>query len=190
MTGKLRNVFGAAGSGWVAVTFVLPVVAALVVSGLGDVAALNLVHVATGVLWIGAAVYVTAILGPALLSLDPELRGQVLASVIPRTVVLVSGVAIAALLTGPMLAVSQGRWDLGDPLMALAVVVGLALLGVGLYLVRVQVLVHDELTGAGPPDPQRMGALGGKIGRASPVMLALQLTILLVMVLLRAPGSL
>lgn len=180
----------AAGGRWVAFTFVLPVLAALAVGGVRSVPALNFVHVGAGVLWIGAAVYVGAVLGPSLLSFEPQVRGQVMGAIIPKSVVLFSGVGIAALLTGPMLAVGQGRWDLAEPLMLLSVLAGLALAVAGVYLIRVQVLVFGELSGEGPPDPDRMGALGAKIGKASPVVVALQLLVLAVMLLLRAPGSL
>lgn len=170
------------------VAFVLPIVAAVAVSGMASVPLLNLVHVVTGVIWIGASVYLGVVLGPSLLSLDPEVRGRVNAAIIPKSVLLFAGVGIASLLTGPMLAVEQGRWSLSSPSILAALVLGVALLLVALYLVVVQAGTYGELTGEGPPDPDRMAALGAKIGRASPVMVVLQLAIVLVMAYIRTNG--
>lgn len=168
--------------------FVLPIVAAIAVAGLASVPLLNLVHVVTGVIWIGASVYLGVVLGPSLLSLEPELRGRVNAAIIPKSVLLFGGVGVASLLTGPMLAVEQGRWSLSSPSILAALVLGVAVLLVALYLVVVQARAYGELTSEGPPDPDRMAALGGKIGRASPVMVVLQLAIVVVMAYIRTGG--
>lgn len=120
-----------AGTTFVLVAFALPVAAAIVAVALRNMALLNLVHVTSGAIWAGATLFVAGVFGPTLLGLEPRLRGQVNTPMIPKNVFLFSGVAIAALLTGPVMAVRMGLWDLSNPYVLAAVVIALALLVAG-----------------------------------------------------------
>lgn len=107
------------------------------------------------------------------MGLEPQVRGQVNTPLIPKNVFLFSGVAIATLLTGPLLAVRMGIWSLSDPYVLAAVLIGLALLGGAAYLIRLQVAVFGETGTPGPPDGDRVASLAARIGKTSPIMLVL-----------------
>lgn len=183
-SGTVRRLIETAGTAFVLIAFVLPVAAALVAVGLRDVTFLNLVHVTSGAIWAGATLFVAGVFGPTLLGLEPELRGQVNTPIIPKNVFLFSGVGIAALMTGPVMAVRMGLWDLSNPYVLAAVVIAVALLVGAAYLIWLQVAVFAETGSPGPPDGERVASLGAKIGKVSPLMLVLQLAILIDMSLL------
>ena len=182
--GLARQLIESAGAGFAVIAFVVPVGAAIVAVGLRDVALLNLVHVTSGAIWAGATLLVAGVYGPTLMGLEPQIRGQVNTPIIPKNVFLFSGVAFATLLTGPMVAVRMGIWNLTDPYLLAAIVIGVTLIIAAVYLVRLQISVFGETGTPGPPDGDRLAALGGKIGRISPLMLVLQVAILLDMSLL------
>lgn len=173
-------------AGWpfVAVAFGIPVLAALATVVVEHLAFLNVVHVASGAIWAGATVFVAGIFGPTLMDLEPAVRGQVNAPLIPKNLFLFGGVGIATLVTGPIVAVRTGMWNLGDPYILVAVAIGVALLAGALYLVRLQVAIYGEIATPGPPDGERVGSLARQIGMVSPVMLLLQVGILIDMALL------
>lgn len=179
-----RQLIESAGTGFVLIAFVVPVVAAIAAAGVRNVAFLNLVHVVSGAVWAGATVFVAGVFGPTLMGVEPQVRGQVNTPMIPKNVFLFSGVAIATLLTGPMLAVRMGIWSLSDPYILATVLIALALLAGAAYLIRLQVPVYAETGTPGPPDGDRVASLAEKIGKTSPVMLVLQLAILVDMSLL------
>lgn len=162
-----------AGTGFVLIAFVVPVVAAIAAAGVRNLTFLNLVHVVCGAFWAGATVFVAGVFGPTLMGLEPQVRGQVNTPLIPKNVFLFSGVAIATLLTGPLLAVRMGIWSLSDPYVLAAVLIGLALLGGAAYLIRLQVAVFGETGTPGPPDGDRVASLAARIGKTSPIMLVL-----------------
>lgn len=170
------------------VAFVLPIGAAFAVIGIRDGELLNFVHVITGAVWAGAAVFLTGVLAPSLNRLEQDVRGQVNITLIPKNVVLFSGVAAATLLTGPVLAIELGLWDLSDPYLLSGVLIGVALLLGALYVLFLQLVVFREVRSSGPPDQQRIGRIAGRLGKAGPVILALQLAALVVMALLRTGG--
>lgn len=164
-------------------TVVLPLGAAVVAIGLQDVAALNLVHVVTGAVWAGATVYLAGVLSPTLLELEPPQRASVTVPLIPKHILLYSSLALATLLTGAALAGVSGR-DNTAPAMLAAWLVGLALLVVAVYLVRVQGNIYGEVHG-GEPDMARVGSLASKLGKAGMLGLVLQVLTLAVMAWVR-----
>lgn len=162
---------------------ILPLGAAVVALGSGDFAAVNLVHVVAGALWAGATLYLTAVLSPSLLNLDPMVRAQVTLPLIPKHVLLFSSLLLATLLTGVALPGLMGL-DHGRPVVIAAFLVGVALLGVGAYLIRLQNQIYGEAHGA-EPDMDRVGALAQRLGKAGVVGLVLQVLALVVMAVLR-----
>lgn len=161
----------------------VPLAAALVAIGWQDAGALNLVHVVAGAAWAGATVYLAGVLSPTLLELEPPDRAKVTVPLIPKHILLFSSLAIVTLLTGVSLAGVTGR-DHAAPVMVAAYVVGLALLVVAAYLVRIQGHIYDEVHGD-EPDMARVGELAGRLGRAGVIAAALQVLTLVVMAAVR-----
>lgn len=182
--GVTSRLLDSAGRPFVGVAFAVPLLAALAAAWMGDVTVLNLVHVVSGVVWAGATVFVAGVYGPTLQAVDPQVRGQVNTPMIPKTVTLFSGVAVATLVTGPVLAVEMGMWSLSNQYVLGAVVLAAGLLVGAVSLVWLQIEVFGEVTGPGPPDGERLEALGGRIGMMGAAMLVLQLAILVDMSLL------
>lgn len=182
--GLSRQIIDSAGTVFVLIAFVVPVLAAIAAAGSRNFAFLNLVHIVSGAIWAGATVFVAGVFGPTLLGLEPQVRGQVNTPMIPKNIFLFGGVAVATLLTGPMMAVRLGVWDFSNPYILAAVLIGIGLvLGAG-YLIWLQVAVFSETGTPGPPDTDRVASLAAKIGKVSPLMLLLQLAILANMSLL------
>lgn len=176
------------GVSYAIIAFAVPVTAAIATVSGQDGAMLNFVHVVTGAVWAGGAVFFTGVIAPSLNNLDQELRGTVTISLIPKAVLLFSGVAIATLITGPGLAVELGLWNLSNPFLLTALLIGVALLLLVIYVVRLQLLAIQEVQSPGAPDQQRLGRISGRLGQAGPVVLGLQLAVLVVMALLRTGG--
>lgn len=188
LMGTIDELIDDTGTTYAALAFGLPVVAAIVAIGVRDGQFLNFVHVITGAVWAGAAVFFTGVLAPTLNGLDQEVQGTVTVSLIPKGVLLFSGVAVATLLTGPILAIEFGLWDLSDPYLLVGVLIGLALLILAVYVVSLQLIVFREVRSTGPPDQERIARIGGRLGRAGPVVFGLQLAALVAMALLRTGG--
>lgn len=162
---------------------ILPLGAALVALGSGDFAAINLVHVVAGAAWAGATLYLAGVLSPGLLDLDPMVRAQVTLPLIPKHVLLFTSLLLATLLTGVALPGLMGR-DHAAPVMIAAYLVGVALLAVGAYLIRLQNRIYAEANGA-EPDMARVGALAQRLGKAGVLSLVLQVLALVVMAVVR-----
>lgn len=188
LMGTIDELIDDTGTTYAVLAFGLPVVAAIVAIGVRDGQFLNFVHVITGAVWAGAAVFFTGVLAPTLNGLDQEVQGTVTVSLIPKGVLLFSGVAVATLLTGPILAIEFGLWDLSDPYLLVGVLIGLALLILAVYVVSLQLIVFREVRSTGPPDQERIARIGGRLGRAGPVVFGLQLAALVAMALLRTGG--
>lgn len=186
--GTLGMLVGDTGVPFAIVAFGLPIAAAIIAIGLRHGGFLNFVHVVSGAVWAGAAVFLTGILAPTLARFDQELRGQVNVSLIPKNVLLFSGVAAATLLTGPVLAVEFGLWDLSNPYLVVGVLIGTGLLIAAIYVLSLQVTVFREVRLPGPPDQERITAIADRLSQAGPVILALQLAALVVMAFLRTGG--
>lgn len=162
----------------------LPLAAGLVALGSGRVDALNLVHVTAGAAWAGATVYIAGVLSPTLVSLDDGTRAQVSLPLIPKHILLYSSLAFVTLVTGGALAEFSGR-DHTAPVMLAAYLVGLGLLLVAAYLIRVQGQIYGEVHGEGGPDMERVGALAANLGKAGAVGAVLQVVTLVVMAVVR-----
>lgn len=177
-----------AGTRFVLIAFGLPIVAAVVAVGIRDGEFLNFVHVIAGTVWAGAAVFLTGVLAPTLNKLDQETQGKVSIALIPKGVVLFSGVAFTTLLTGPVLAIQFNLWDLNNPYLLGGIGIGIVLLGLAVYLIALQLQVFREVNTGGPPDQARIGRIAGRIRRVGPVILGFQLAAVIVMALLRTGG--
>ncbi len=161
----------------------VPIAAAVVAIGSADMAALNLVHVVAGAIWAGATLYLVGVLSPTLMGLEPADRAGVTVPLIPKHILLFSSLAVVTLLTGATLAGVSGR-DNTTAVMIAAWLVGVALVLVAGYLIRVQGQIYREVHGEAP-DMGRVGALASKLGRAGLAAAALQVLALVVMAAVR-----
>lgn len=186
--GTIGQLVDDTGLSYAAVTVGLPVVASIAAIGIRNGELLNFVHVIAGGIWAGAAVLFAGVLSPTLNELDDDVQGTVTVALIPKGVLLFSGMAFATLTTGPVLAVEFGLWNLSNPYLIAGVLIGVGLLVLVFYIVRLQLLAFDEVRSAGPPDEQRLGQIGRRLGQAGPVVLALQLAALVSMALIRTGG--
>jgi hypothetical protein len=162
---------------------ILPLAAAVVALGTGRADALNLVHVTAGAAWAGATLYLVGVLSPTLMTLDPGVRAQLTVPLIPKHILLYSSLALVTLVTGASLAGVTGR-DNTAPVMIAAWLVGVALLVVAAYLIRVQGQIYGEVHGEAP-DMGRVGSLAANLGKAGMLGAALQVVTLVVMALVR-----
>ncbi len=168
---------------YVALAVGLPLAAALIAMAINTVWALNLVHLLAAASWAGASLYLSGVLGPALMGLDPPDRAKVTLPLIPRNVLLFSSLAAATLLTGLWLAEATFQ-DYGATIVGIAYVGGLALVLSAGYLIRLQGQIYREVHGDGP-DMARVGALAARVGKVGMVNAVLVLAVIAVMSVLR-----
>ncbi len=143
---------------WVAAA--LAVMVAAIVSG--DLWFLNFVHVFSGVLWTGIDLFMGFVVGPVLRVVDFETRRAVMGRLLPRTLFIMSTLAIVTTNTGWFLAVERGLLDLGFPELwwvigALAVTTMLAVQGFGMLL-PIELKAYFEMRKP-KPDVQRFDRL-------------------------------
>lgn len=77
------------------------------------------------------------------------------------------------------MAVRRGLWDLSNPRLLVALLLGLGLLAGGGYMIWLHRALFGEIGTPGPPDGARVAALGGRIRTVSPLLLVVEVAILL-----------
>lgn len=122
---------------------------------------LNFVHVMTGALWTGIDLFMGFVIGPILRGVPFETRRNIIAGLVPRTLILMPTLSIVTSTSGWFLAVRMGFLDLGYPefwwvIAALAIVTVLTVQGLG-YLLPANLRLYFEIQ---KPQPD-----GEKIGR-------------------------
>lgn len=122
---------------------------------------LNFVHVMTGALWTGIDLFMGFVIGPILRGVPFETRRNIIAGLVPRTLILMPTLSIVTSTSGWFLAVRMGFLDLGYPefwwvIAALAIVTVLTVQGIG-YLLPANLRLYFEIQ---KPQPD-----GEKIGR-------------------------
>ena len=122
---------------------------------------LNFVHVMTGALWTGIDLFMGFVIGPILRGVPFETRRNIIAGLVPRTLILMPTLSIITSTSGWFLAVQMGYLDLGYPefwwvIAALAIVTVLTVQGLG-YLLPANLRLYFEIQ---KPQPD-----GEKIGR-------------------------
>ena len=115
---------------------------------------LNFVHVMTGTLWTGIDLFMGFVVGPALRRSPLETRRNMIAGIIPRTLVLMPTISIVSSTAGWFLAVRLGFLDLGYPqfwwvIAALAIVTVLTIQGLG-YLLPTNLRLYFEIQKPAP----------------------------------------
>jgi hypothetical protein len=120
----------------------------------GNLWFLNFVHVMTGALWTGIDLFMGFVIGPVLRMVSLEVRRNMIAGIIPRTLVLMPTLSAVTSTTGWFLAVRLGYLDLGFPefgwiIAALAIVTLLTVQGLG-YLLPTNLKLYFEVQKSAP----------------------------------------
>ena len=110
---------------------------------------LNFVHVMTGALWTGIDLFMGFVIGPILRGVSFETRRNIIAGLIPRTLILMPTLSIVTSTAGWFLAVRMGFLDLGYPefwwvIAALGIVTVLTVQGLG-YLLPTNLRLYFEV---------------------------------------------
>ena len=145
---------------------------------------LNFVHVMTGTLWTGIDLFMGFVIGPALRRSPLETRRNMIAAIIPRTLVLMPTLSIVTSTAGWFLAVRLGFLDVGYPqfwwvIAALAIVTVLAIQGLG-YLLPTNLRLYFEIQKPAP-DHAKLGRWMRTYVRVVAVQGCLQVAIIAVM---------
>ena len=168
---------------YLAFALVLPLAAAVIAMAVNRVWLLNVVHLLAAAAWAGGALYLSGVLGPTLMGLEPPDRAKVTLPLIPRNVLLFSSVAAATLLTGLWLAEATFQ-DYGAPIVGIAYAGGLVLVVTAGYLIRLQGQIYREVHGS-QPDMARVGKLAARVGKVGLVNAVLVFAVVAVMSVLR-----
>jgi hypothetical protein len=115
---------------------------------------LDFVHVMTGALWTGIDLFMGFVVGPVLRRVPLDTRRNMIAGIIPRTLVLMPTLSTVTSTAGWFLAVRLGFLDLGYPqfwwvIAALAIVSVLTLQGLG-YLLPMNLKLYFEIQKPAP----------------------------------------
>ena len=151
---------------------------------LGNLWALNFVHVICGVLWTGIDLFMGFIVGPILRSLPPPARRAMILRLMPKTLFLMPTLSIVTGTTGYYHAKAIGLLDVGWPqygwvLAALVIVLILTVQGMGILL-PTNLFVYLEMRKPAP-DVARIGRLMGRYVYAVGFQGVMQVGIIVVM---------
>jgi hypothetical protein len=145
---------------------------------------LNFMHVMTGALWTGIDLFMGFVIGPILRGVSFETRRNIIAGLIPRTLILMPTLSIITSTAGWFLAVRMGFMDLGYPefwwvIAALAIVTVLTVQGLG-YLLPANLRLYFEVQKP-QPDGEKIGRWMKTYVRVVAVQGAMQVAIIAVM---------
>jgi uncharacterized membrane protein len=115
---------------------------------------LDFVHVMAGVLWTGIDLFMGFVVGPVLRRVGVDTRREMIAGIIPRTLVLMPTLSAITSTSGWFLAVRMDYLDLGYPqffwvIAALAIVTVLTVQGLD-YLLPTNLRLYFEIRKAAP----------------------------------------
>ena len=145
---------------------------------------LNFVHVMAGALWTGIDLFMGFVIGAILRGVSFETRRNIIAGLIPRTLILMPTLSIITSTAGWFLAVRMGFMDLGYPefwwvIAALAIVTVLTVQGLG-YLLPANLRLYFEVQKP-QPDGEKIGRWMKTYVRVVAVQGAMQVAIIVVM---------
>jgi len=145
---------------------------------------LNFVHVMSGTLWTGIDLFMGFVVGPALRRAPLDTRRNMIAGIIPRTLVLMPTLSAITSTAGWFLAVRLGYLDVGYPqfwwvIAALVIVSVLTIQGLG-YLLPTNLRLYFEIQKP-QPDHQKLGRWMRTYVRVVAVQGCMQVAIIVVM---------
>ncbi len=145
---------------------------------------LNFVHVMAGTLWTGIDLFMGFVVGPALRRCPLDTRRNMIAGIIPRTLVLMPTLSIVTSTAGWFLAVRLGFLDAGYPqfwwvIAALLIVTVLAIQGLG-YLLPTNLRLYFEIQKPAP-DHAKLGRWMRTYVRVVALQGCMQIAIIVVM---------
>ncbi len=163
----------------------LPIVALIFAMNNSSFTAINFVHVMTGALWTGIDLFMGIILGPVLGGVDPLARANVFKRLTPKMTFFMPVVAAVTVTAGINLTQRMGMLSLGNPkiLIAFIIVAILTIQGFGILLPN-EIRILRELLSK-KPDIEKISRLGMTNAKIGGIQGILQLSIILMMALIR-----
>ena len=145
---------------------------------------LNFVHVMAGTLWTGIDLFMGFVVGPVMRRVSLETRRNMIAGIIPRTLVLMPTLSIVTGTAGWFLAVRLGFLDVGYPqfwwvVAALAIITVLTIQGLG-YLLPTNLRLYFEIQKPAP-DHAKLGRWVRTYVKVVAIQGCLQIAIIVVM---------
>ena len=170
---------------FVLLAIVIPIGALIIALNRPTLTPLNYVHVMTGALWTGIDLFMGLILGPVLGGVGPAERANVFKRLTPKMTFFMPVMAGVTTTAGIYLAQRMGIWSLTSPkiIASLIVVTILTVQGLGILLPN-EIRILRQLLSA-KPDIEKIGKLGMRNARLGGIQGILQLSIILVMALIR-----
>jgi len=162
----------------------VPIVALIFAMNRVSITSINFVHIMAGALWTGIDLFLGLILGPTLGGVTPGERANVFKRLTPKMTFFMPVIAAVTVTAG--INVTQ---RLGMPLDSLKIVISLIISGVltvqGFgFLLPNEIRILRELL-SDKPDVERIGKLGMTNAKLGGVQGVLQVSIILVMALIR-----
>ena len=170
---------------FVLLAIVIPIAALIVALNRPTLTPLNYVHVMAGALWTGIDLFMGLILGPVLGGVGPQERANVFKRLTPKMTFFMPVIAGVTTTAGIYLAQRMGIFVLTSPkiLASLIIVAILTIQGFGILLPNEIRILRQLLSDK--PDIEKIGKLGMRNARLGGIQGILQLSIILVMALIR-----
>jgi len=170
---------------FVALAIIIPIAALIFALNRPTLTPLNYVHVMAGALWTGIDLFMGLILGPVLGGVGPQERANVFKRLTPKMTFFMPVIAGVTTTAGIYLAQRMGIFVLTSPkiLASLIIVAILTIQGFGILLPNEIRILRQLLSDK--PDIEKIGKLGMRNARLGGIQGILQLSIILVMALIR-----
>jgi hypothetical protein len=117
-------------------TLAVPIAALVIALAIGNLLALNYVHVLMGGTWTGIDLFMGIVMSRVMKGLDPQARTMVIKKLVPVMVFLMPALATAAITSGITMAQEMGMLTLQSPtiIAAVVIVIILSVQGFGILL--------------------------------------------------------
>lgn len=163
------------------ITFLVPIIALVIVVLIRSFVLLDYVHVLTGGMWTGIDLFMGIVMSRVLRSLDPRARADVIKRLTPIMLLFMPSLAAVATTAGVYLAMDLGIFRLSNPLIVTAGIIVLILIiqGFGIIMPN-EVRIFLEVSKPNP-DINKIVKLGMRNIYVSGSQSIFQITIILVM---------
>lgn len=171
---------------FVILVIVIPIAALIfALNSHGSLIPINYVHIMAGALWTGIDLFMGLILGPVLGGITPAERANVFKRLTPKMTFFMPVIAAVTATAGINIAQRMGIFSLTSPkiLASLIIVAILTIQGFGILLPNEIRILRQLLSDK--PDIEKIGKLGMRNARLGGIQGIMQLSIILVMALIR-----
>lgn len=170
---------------FVLLAVVIPIAALVFAMNRSELLPVNFVHVMAGALWTGIDLFMGLILGPVLGGVTPGERANVFKRLTPKMTFFMPVIAAVTATAGINIAQRLGIFSLTSPkiVASLVIVAILTIQGFGILLPNEIRILRQLLSDK--PDIEKIGKLGMRNARLGGIQGVMQLSIILVMALIR-----